>query len=239
MINCIVVDSNAADLKQIEEYLVSIPYLKLLKTFQNPFDAIDFMGTEQVDLLFTEIDMPVLNGIQLINSFTNRPMVVIVSSTDKYAIDGFQLGVLDYILKPISFERIVRASNKAREYSNIKTLSQKMNINIQDSDYEYIFVKSDYKTIRINLDDILLIEGLKDYVKIHTEQKSVLSLLSLKNLETRLPTRQFIRVHRSYIVSLNKIDSIEKSRIKIDKYYIPVSDLYKDAFFKRIQLHNL
>ncbi|MDR1056823.1 MAG: LytTR family DNA-binding domain-containing protein [Prevotellaceae bacterium] len=239
MIKCIAVDDNVTALKVLEEHIANIPFLELLKTFENPFDAIDFLSREQVDLMFTEVDMPVLNGIQLINSLVKQPILVIISNSDKYAIDAFQLNVLDYILKPFSFDRLVRAANKVREYYNMKPAPVKVHVKIADDMYDYIFVKSDYKIIRIGFEDILLIEGLKDYVKIHTLEKSVLSLLSLKGLETRLPASRFMRVHRSYIVALNKIDSIEKSRIKIEKYYIPISDSYKEVFFKRIESQNL
>lgn len=240
MVKCIAVDNDVTTLQLLENYISNIPFLKLESTFQNPFDAIDYISKHAVDLLFTEIEMPVLNGIQLINSLVKKPMLVIVSKTDRYAIDGFELGAFDYIVKPLSFDRLVKAANKVREHAYVQLQPVKPNVVVDDVDTDdYIFVKSDYKTIRINLNDILLIEGLKDYVKIHTSQKSVLSLLNLKNLELKLPSSLFIRVHRSYIVALNKIDSIEKSRIKIEKYYIPVSDSYKEAFFKRIQTHSI
>ena len=239
MIKCIAIDNDPVSLKLLEEHISGIPFLNLLKSFQNPFDAIEFLSKEQVDLLFTEVELPSLNGVQLIRSLSNQPMVVITSANDKYAVEAFQIGALDYILKPISFDRVVRAANRARECFNNRSFHIKLNPNALEDAYDYIFVKSDYKIIKINLEDILLIEGLKDYVKIHTFERSVLSLLSLKGLETRLPSSLFIRVHRSYIVALNKIDSIEKSRIKIEKYYIPISDLYKEAFFKRIQSQNL
>jgi DNA-binding LytR/AlgR family response regulator len=240
MLKCITVDSNAISLKQINEYISSIPFLELLGSFQHPFEAVGFLNKTNVDLLFIEAELPVMTGIQLINSLTFRPMLVIISASEKYAYSAFQLNAIDYVLKPVSFESIVRAANKAYKYHNIKTADATDNIaGRQENIYDYIFVKSDYKIIRIKLNDILLIEGLKDYVKIHTSDKSVLSLLSLKSLETNLPSALFMRVHRSYIIALNKIDSIEKSRIKIDKYYIPVSESYKDVFFRRIQLLNV
>ncbi len=234
MIRCIAIDDDTQALGIIENYIAKIPFLELAKTFNNAFDAIDFMDKEVVDLIFTDVEMPELNGLEFLGSLRHRPHTIILSEKDCYAIDAFNLEVVDYLLNPFSFERFLKAVNKVRELIRLRTL---LRIPIRDEPQErdFIFIKSDYKTIRINVDDILFIEGLKDYVKLHTTDKPILSLLSLRSLEQGLSTERFIRVHRSYIVALNKIDVIDKSRIKIGQHSITISDMYRDAFLKKIQ----
>ncbi len=234
MIRCIAIDDSPQALGLVESYITKIPFLELLKTFNNAFDAINFMDEEVVDLIFTDIEMPALNGLEFLGSLRHRPQVIILSEQERYAVDAFNLEATDYLLKPFSFERFLRAVNKVRELNRLKTLLHAPTpdeMQIRD----FIFIKSDYKIIRINVDEILFIEGLKDYVKLHTTDKPVLSLLSLRNLEQGLPSDRFVRVHRSYIVALNKIDIIEKSRIKIGQHNITISDMYRDMFLKKIQ----
>ena len=234
MIRCIAVDDNASSLKIAEDYIAKIPFLELLKTFDNAFDAIEFLDSEEVDLIFTDVEMPVLNGLEFLGSLRRKPCFIILSEQERYAVDAFNLEAIDYLLKPFSFERFMRAVNKARGQIRLQTPEQSP-VHIETQGRNFIFIKSDYKTIRINLDDILFIEGLKDYVKLHTADKPVISLLSLRTLEQGLPPERFMRVHRSYIVALNRIDIIEKSRIRIGQHSITISDMYRDAFLKKIQ----
>jgi len=234
MIRCIAIDDDAQALGMLENCIARIPFLELLKTFDNAFHAIEFMDKEKVDLIFTDVDMPALNGLEFLGSLRHRPCFIIVSEQERYAVEAFNLEATDYLLKPFSFERFLKAVNKVREHIRLKTpalSSAQSGMPGRD----FIFIKSDYKTIRINVDDILFVEGLKDYVKLHTADKQVLSLLSLRTLEQGLPSDRFMRVHRSYIVALNKIDVIEKSRIKIGQHTITISDMYRDAFLNRIQ----
>ncbi|MDP4187088.1 MAG: LytTR family DNA-binding domain-containing protein, partial [Bacteroidota bacterium] len=185
----------------------------------------------------------------LLKSLKNSPMVILTTAYQQYAIEGYDLNVMDYLLKPIPFDRFFKAATKAYQYFNlcnrVKTEEQPQiappaNTNNEEND-DFLFVKSDYKTVKINLKDISYIEGLKDYVKIYTTLKPIpiLSLLTLKSLEEKLPAKDFIRVHRSFIVSLNKIESIQKSRIKIGDKLIPISDYYKDNFSKLIKGKNI
>ena len=235
MIRCIAIDDDAYSLGIIEGYIAKIPFLELLKTFDNAFHAIEFMDQEKVDLIFTDVEMPALTGLEFLGSLRHRPYSIIVSEQERYAVDAFNLEAIDYLLKPFSFERFLKAVNKVRGQIRLQTLVHApAQVEIQERDF--IFIKSDYKTIRIQLDDILFIEGLKDYVKLHTADKPVLSLLSLRTLEQGLPAHRFVRVHRSYIVALDKIDVIEKSRIKIGQHSITISEMYRDAFLKKIRL---
>jgi len=235
MIRCIAIDDDAQALGMIENCISKIPFLELLKTFDNAFHAIEFMDDEKVDLIFTDVEMPALNGLEFLGSLRRRPYFIIISEQERYAVEAFNLEATDYLLKPFSFERFLKAVNKVREDIRLKMPVQAFaSGNIPSRDF--IFIKSDYKTIRINVDDILFVEGLKDYVKVHTSDKPVLTLLSLRSLEQGLPSERFMRVHRSYIVALNKIDVIEKSRIKIGQHTITISDMYREAFLNRIQL---
>ncbi|MDR1171613.1 MAG: LytTR family DNA-binding domain-containing protein [Bacteroidales bacterium] len=234
MIRCIAIDDNAHDLEIIENNIAKVPFLELLKTFDNAFNAIEFIDKEEVDLIFTDVEMPVLTGLEFLGSLRHRPHSIIVSEQERYAVDAFNLEAVDYLLKPFSFERFLKAVNKVREQIRLHVPAH-MPAQSETQNRDFIFIKSDYKTIRISVDDVLFIEGLKDYVKLHTTDKPVLSLLSLRALELGLPADRFIRVHRSYIVALNKIDIIEKSRIRIGQHSITISDMYRDAFLKKIQ----
>ena len=234
MIRCIAIDDDVQALEIVENCIARIPFLELLKTFDNAFHAIEFMDKEEVDLIFTDVEMPALTGLEFLGSLRRRPYSIIVSEQERYAVDAFNLEATDFLLKPFSFERFLKAVNKVREYIRLKMPVQTSTPS-EIPGRDFIFIKSDYKTIRINVDDILFVVGLKDYVKLHTADKTVLSLISLRALEQGLPSERFMRVHRSYIVALNKIDLIEKSRIKIGQHTITISDMYRDAFLSRIQ----
>ena len=234
MIRCIAIDDDAKALEMIENCIARIPFLELLKTFDNAFHAIEYMDSEEVDLIFTDVEMPALNGLEFVGSLRRRPCFIIISEQDRYAVEAFNLEATDYLLKPFTFERFLKAVNKVREHIRLKTSGQ-ASVQSEIPGRDFIFIKSDYKTIRINVNDILFVEGVKDYVKLHTVDKPVLTLLSLRVLEQGLPCERFMRVHRSYIVALNKIDVIEKSRIKIGQHTITISDMYREAFLDRIQ----
>jgi len=234
MIRCIAIDDNPQILEVIESYTVKIPFLELLKTFGNAFDAIEFMDREEVDLIITDVEMPALSGLEFLGSLRRKPYSIIISEQDCYAVESYRLEVMDYLIKPFPFERFLKAVNKVREQIWLHSVTHAP-VQGEILERDYIFIKSDYKTIRINTNDILFIEGLKDYVKLHTTDKPILSLLSLRTLEQGLSPERFIRVHRSYIVALNKIDIIEKSRIRIGQHSITISDMYRDAFLKKIQ----
>jgi DNA-binding LytR/AlgR family response regulator len=185
--------------------------------------------------------MPNLTGIQLLKGLAKKPMVIFTTAYSEHAAESYNLDAVDYLLKPFTFERFLKSVNKA--YSRFSEKQDSSRPDTQEADKninaEYIFIKSDYKTIKVETKDILYIEGLKDYVKIYAGAKPILSLLSLKSLEEKLPQKTFIRVHRSYIVSLYKIESIQKNRIVIGDKYIPIGDNYKENFYKIIEDYNI
>ena len=224
----IAIDDEPLALRLVSDYISKTPFLELVGAFDNPLDAIDFLSAESADLIFVDIQMPDLTGIEFARSLENAPKIIFTTAYEKYALEGFKLNAIDYLLKPFSYEEFLKAAQKARKQSELES-SVLPSI---EANSQFLFLKSEYKIRRINFNDILYIEGLKDYIKVYTtgEDKPVLSLNSIKSLEQKLPEDQFMRVHRSFIVNLNKIDTIERSRIIFGKTYIPVSDQYKDKF---------
>lgn len=224
----IAIDDEPLALRLVSDYISKTPFLELTGEFDNPLDAIDFLSTQSVDLIFVDIQMPDLTGIEFIRSLEAAPKIVFTTAYEKYALEGFKLNALDYLLKPFSYEEFLKAAQKARKLSEMEVNS----IPSIEANNQFLFLKSEYKIRRINFNDILYIEGLKDYIKVYTtgEDKPVLSLNSMKSLEQKLPENKFMRVHRSFIVNLDRIDTIERSRIIFGKTYIPVSDQYKDKF---------
>jgi DNA-binding LytR/AlgR family response regulator len=228
MINTIAIDDEPLALQLVTGYIIKTPILKLAGKFDNPLDANEFLAENSVDLIFVDIQMPDLSGIEFTRLMAKGPKVIFTTAFAKYALEGYKLDIVDYLLKPFSYEEFLTAVNKAQ---NIINLEHKAATGIE-ANSEFLFLKSDYKIRRINFDDILYVEGLKDYVKVFTrnDPKPILSLSSLKLLESKLPSGKFMRVHRSFIVNLEKIDTIDRSRIVFGKEYIPVSDQYKDKF---------
>ncbi len=224
----IAIDDEPLALRLVSDYIGKTSFLELLETFDNPLDAIDFLSTQPVDLIFVDIQMPDLTGIEFARSLENAPKIIFTTAYEKYAIEGFKLNAIDYLLKPFSYEEFLKAAQKARKQSELEA-SVMPTI---EANSQFLFLKSEYKIRRINFNDILYIEGLKDYIKVYTtgEDKPILSLNSIKSLEQKLPVDKFMRVHRSFMVNLEKIDTIERSRIIFGKVYIPVSDQYKDQF---------
>lgn len=225
-INCIAIEDEPLALKKISEYINQIEYLNLLQAFNNAIDAIGFLKNNEVDLIFLDIRMKKLSGINFLEALTTRPGVIITSAYDEYALKGYELDVIDYLLKPFSFERFVKSTEKA-----YKSLIKK-DIRIED---HYIFVKTEYRIEKIDLKNVLYIQGMKDYLQIHLFDKRVMTLQSFKNILQILPEKEFARVHNSYIVSVSKIENIERNRIKIGETRIPISDSYKENFFNLLR----
>jgi len=224
----IAIDDEPLALRLVSDYISKTPFLELAGSFDNPLDAIDYLSTQTADLIFVDIQMPDLTGIEFARSLEDSPKIIFTTAYEKYALEGFKLNAIDYLLKPFSYEEFLKAAQKARKQSELEANSSPS----IEANSQFLFLKSEYKIRRINFNDILYIEGLKDYIKVYTtgEDKPVLSLNSMKSLEQKLPEDRFMRVHRSFIVNLNKIDIIERSRIIFGKTYIPVSDQYKDKF---------
>jgi two-component system, LytTR family, response regulator LytT len=228
MITTIAIDDEPLALQLVSGYIEKTPGLRLAGRYDNPLDAMEFLSKETVDLIFVDIQMPDLTGLEFTRSLVKGPKVIFTTAYEKYALEGFRLDVVDYLLKPFSYEEFLRAVQKAQKVIRMeKGIPDHI-----DSNNEFLFLKSDYKIKRINFNNILYIEGLKDYVKVYTQNSAtpVLSITTMKLLESKLPESKFMRVHRSFIVNLEKIDTIERSRIVFGKTYIPVSDQYKDKF---------
>ena len=235
MLNCIAVDDENLALDLIEDNILKVPFLNLVKRCKNPFEAIEVLQSQEIDLIFLDIQMPGITGVQFLQSMTNSPMVIFVTAYKQYAIEGFNLNVVDYLLKPIDFERFLKAVNKAFEFYNLKhkTIT---NENAIETKNATIFVNADYSLVKIKTDEITYVEGLKDYVKINlnSSNKPIVTRMTMKAIEEKLPTSEFFRVHKSFIVSLDKIESIRNLKIKIGNAQIPVSESYSEEFFKLI-----
>ena len=224
----IAIDDEPLALKLVSGYVEKTPFLELIGGFDNALDAIEFMDENQVDLIVLDIQMPDLTGIEFARSLENGPKLIFTTAYEKYALEGFRVNAVDYLLKPFNYEEFLKAAQKAKKLFDMEMqVPSTIEVNNQ-----FLFLKSEYKIRRINFNDILYIEGLKDYVKVYLsgQDKPILSLNTIKVLEQKLPEEHFMRVHRSYIVNLDKIDTIERGRIVFGKVYIPVSDQYKDKF---------
>jgi len=228
MIRTIAIDDEPLALQLITGYISRTPFLEFAGSFTNPLDALDYISKETVDLVFLDIQMPDLSGLDFIRTLHHKPKIIFTTAFAKYALEGFKLEVTDYLLKPFNYEEFLVSVGKAK---NLIELERNATIKVEANN-EFLFLKSEYKIRRINFNDIRYIEGLKDYVKVYTihEEKPVLSLTSMKSIESKLPAEKFMRVHRSFIVNLEKITTIERNRIVFGKVYIPVSDQYKDKF---------
>ena len=232
-LTCAIVDDEPLALDLLESYVNKTPFLTLKGKYSSAVQAMKELPDKQVDLLFLDIQMPELNGLEFSKMVDTHTRIVFSTAFEQYAIDGYKVNALDYLLKPISYVDFLQAANKAVQWFEL--LQQ------PKEEIESIFVKSDYKLVQIELDKILYVEGLKDYVKIYVENEPhpILSLMSLKSLEDVLPSDRFIRVHRSFIVQTDKIKIIERNRIVFGKQYIPISDSYKSNFQAMINQRSI
>lgn len=231
MINCIAIDDEPLALKQIASYIEKTSFLNLVGSFESALEALSFLKSYTIDLMFVDIQMPDLSGMDLVKMLDPGPEVIFTTAFSEYAVEGFKVDALDYILKPLDYASFLKAANKAQTHFDlIKSSPEKLNVSA-----EHLFLKSEYKIVRIEFNKILYIEGMREYIRIHLENaKPVMSLLSMKNIEQKLPSNKFMRVHRSFIVNLEKITTIERNRIVFDKEYIPISEQYKEVFQKYI-----
>ena len=229
-IRCLIVDDEPLALDLIEDYVLKTPFLELVNKFSSPFQAIDALQNEKIDLIFLDIQMPGLSGIDFSKLLQNGPKVIFTTAYSQYALEGFKVDALDYLVKPINYQEFLKASNKALTWFSL--IEQNSDSKSVEPSITSIFVKSEYKLLKVELSDILYIEGLKDYVKIYLKEQSkpILSLMSLKTLEEKLSPEQFMRVHRSFIVNLSQISRIERNRIVFGSVYLPIADSYKEPF---------
>lgn len=223
IINCIAIEDEPLALNKIKGFIGQVDYLNLLEGFNNAVDAICFLKKNPVDLIFLDIRMKGLSGIQFLESLQIKSKVIITSAYDEYALKGFELEVADYLLKPFTFKRFLKSVDKV--YNSLT------NVVTTNPSVEFIFVKTEYRIEKVVLRDILYIRGMKDYLQIHTVDKNIMTLQTFRNLLDVLPETDFQRVHNSFIVSISKIEHIERNRLRIGKDLIPVSDSYKDRFF--------
>ena len=239
-LTCAIIDDEPLAISLLESYVNKTPFLRLTAKFNSALEALPVLSAQPVELLFLDIQMPELSGMELSRMLPTRTRVVFTTAFDRYAVEGFRVGAVDYLLKPISYADFLTAANKAFEWFELKRRSVGKP-SPAGAGPESIFVKTEYRLRQIELDKILYIEGLKDYVKIYVEDepRPVLSLASLKSLEEQLPAERFVRVHRSNIVQPSKIRIIERGRIVFGKTYIPVSDGYKEAFYAFLEARSL
>ena len=225
-------------LNLVESYVDKTPFLHLKKKCSSAIEAMNFINTEPVDLLFLDIQMPDLTGLEFSKMLPKETRVIFTTAFDQYALDGFKVDALDYLLKPFDYSEFLTAANKAHSY--FKLVKGKTQPIVSD-EKEFLFVKSEYKQLRIKLADVLYFEGLKDYIKIWLKDtpKAILTLMSLKSLEEELPATKFMRVHRSFIVSLKNVEVIERSQIIINKQRITVSEAYKPKFLEYVHKNSL
>ena len=236
-LTCAIIDDEPLALDLLESYVNKTPFLQLAGKYSSAVTAMKELPEQQVDLLFLDIQMPELNGLEFSKMVNSHTRIVFTTAFGQYAIDGYRVNALDYLLKPISYPDFMEAVNKAIHWFELQQKAESPSV--PDKTEKYIYVKSDYKLVQIELDKILYIEGLKDYIKIHLEgaDKPVLSLISMRAMEEKLPASQFIRVHRSFIVQKQKIKIIDKGRIVFGKAYIPVSDSYKQELQNYVNEH--
>lgn len=236
-INCIAVDDEPLALEKIKGYIRKIDYLELMECFTNGIEAMNFMRQNPVDLVFLDIQMEELTGIQMLEVMKQKPKVILTTAYDEYALKGYELDVSDYLLKPISFQRFLKSVEKvyaALEKGSLHSGALPAREAPRESP-DHIFVKSGTAMVRVDVDKILFVEGMKDYLRIWTPASRIMTLMSFKHLEGLLPEENFVRIHKSYLVALNKIESIERSRVRIAGEFLPVGESYKKYFFEKIK----
>ena len=236
MIRCIAVDDEPWALALLSDYIRKVPFLQLELATGNPIEALQLVQNGQIDLAFLDIQMPEITGMQFLKIIGNKCRVILTTAYSEYALDGYDFQVIDYLLKPISFDRFYKAALRAQEQlqpqPQSNTVLEKEKETITS---EYIFIKSDSRIVKVALNELLYIEGLKDYIAVHTSKEKIVALENMKTMEAGLPAGRFMRVHKSYIVALEQINTIERSRIFIREASIPIGDTYRDQFFAAIQ----
>jgi DNA-binding LytR/AlgR family response regulator len=229
---CLIVDDEPLAQQVMEEFTGRVPFLEVAGKCSSATEAIEILRTQTIDLILLDIHMPRLSGLDFISSLHNPPQFILVTAYSEYALQGFNVNATDYLMKPVPFERFLKAVTKAYELYNLRS---KTGQDKPSNSERFMLVKSGYQTVKILFDSILYIEGLKDYVKIYTEgKKPVLSLLTMKGLAQTLPANKFLRIHKSYIVAIERITTISRNRVMIGEKWIPVGENYRDAFRKQM-----
>jgi len=236
---CLIIDDEPLAIKVIESYIEQIEGIEVVATCSNPLEVISILNKQAVDLVFLDIEMPNLTGIDLVKTIENMPQFIFTTAYPQYALDGFNLNATDYLVKPIPFHRFLKAISKVREKYQSET-SFAVNTSsagvTETHQNDFIFVKSEYENIKINTDDILYIQGLKDYIKIYTKdsQKAILTLMSFKSILEKLPSKDFLRVHKSYIINIQQIKALQKTKVIVGEVQIPIGDTFKARVLERL-----
>ena len=246
MIRCITIDDEPLALIQLTGYIEKVPFLKLVKACNSALEALDLLAKDPVDLIFADINMPDLNGVDFVKSLVNKPIIIFTTAYTEYAIEGFRVNALDYLLKPFGYNEFLKAANKALHQYELQAKIQQHPLPASpevpaENGNNNLFIKADYKMIRLDMNKIIYMESQNEYIRIFFEdQKPVMTLLSMKKLEERLPAERFMRVHRSYIVNLEKITAVANNRFIYGKdTYIPIGNQYKDKFNEYLEKHYL
>ncbi len=233
MINCVIIDDEPLARKGLREYIVDIDFLHLVGEYDNPLKATEMISSGEVQLLFLDIQMPKITGLDFMKTLQRPVPVIFTTAFPQFALDGFELNALDYLVKPISFDRFLKAALKAKEYYEVRQKNDVAKTPAAGAS-DYFFIKADNKLVKISFYDILFIEALQNYVVVHTEEKKFITYLTFKSVEEYLPSTQFIKVHKSFIVSATKIDSIEANDIRIGTHHIPISRNLKEEVMEKV-----
>jgi DNA-binding LytR/AlgR family response regulator len=240
---CLAIDDEPLALNIIRDFCSKIDFIQRFESCSNPFDALRILNSTEIDLIFLDIQMPNITGLEFARSIDKLPEIIFTTAYSEHALAGFDLSAVDYLVKPFSFERFLKAVNKAYEIYALRKQKQQAETTfgeiVRKEEMKYLMIRVEYSTVKLDLNSILFIEGLKDYVKIHTRGKMILTKTTMKNIEEKLPADQFVRVHKSFIVAFEKIESIENNRIRIGEIRIPVGDQYKASFYKMLDSRRL
>jgi two-component system, LytTR family, response regulator len=235
MLSCLIIEDEPLARNLLTEYVAKVPSLSLLDACASPLAGLEILRREKVDVLFLDIQMPEISGISLLKTLQVKPMVILTTAYSQYALEGYELDVVDYLLKPVTFERFLKAVEKVNQRNLSPTIPPPAAVSVPD----FVFVKDGTKHVRVELADILYVEGLKDYVTIHTKVHKIVTLQRLKSLEEQLPADRFIRIHHSYIIATHAIDAVQKSEVRIGSIILPVSESYRKALREFIDRNQI
>lgn len=239
MLKCLVIDDEPLARNGIADYVRDIDFLILAGTCETPLDAVSLMEKENIDLLFLDIQMPKINGLDFLKSLPDPPLVIITTAYPSFALEGFQLDVLDYLVKPITFQRLFKAANKAKVQFNLLQQAAPTATANPDAGQDYFFVKQENKFEKIRLEELFFVESMQNYIQLHTSRGKITTLLTLKNIHQELPSSNFMQVHKSYIVAIDKIDSVEGNQLVIGEHKIPISRSKREEVMEKIVNHKL
>jgi len=240
-INCIAIDNDPHTLGIISEHCRKIDSLNLAGTFSSPLEAISLVNNSNIDVIFLDIEMPDFSASDFIKSLPYPPLIILTASLSKYAINGFEINAIDYLLKPISFEAFLKSVIKASARLSVRNRKSDSTGSLSPVKHDdfYFFIKVDYSTVKVNFNDIKYIEGLKDYIKIYINGKSLITKSTIKHIESKLPSNYYARIHKSYIISIDKIDKIENNHVFIGQQKIPIGLQFRDSFYEKIEQYRL